>query len=50
MVSLLIRYDADRNATMGVPATITPLTIAQELQHEDIEELLKLWKRKNDIV
>ena len=42
MVSLLLRFDADRNAFMGVPATITPLSIAQELQHEDIEELLKL--------
>jgi len=40
MVQLLVCHGADATACMGLPATITPLSIAQQMQHDEIVALL----------
>mgnify|MGYP000288409072 CR=1 FL=1 len=40
MVSVLLQAGCDKNAKMGIPATITPLNLATELGLKDIICLL----------
>ena len=40
MVSVLLQAGCDKNAKMGIPATITPLNLATELGFKDIICLL----------
>ena len=40
MVSALLEAGCDKNAKMGIPATITPLSLATELGLKDIIHLL----------
>ena len=41
MVHLLLEHGADRRAVMGVPATVTPLMLAKDLEMIEIFELLQ---------
>ena len=40
MVSLMVQAGCDQSVLMGVPATVTPLKLAQDLGLDEIVELL----------
>lgn len=40
MVSLMLEAKCDLNVKMGVPATVTPISLAEDLGLEEIVELL----------
>ena len=40
MVELLLRHGGDKQALMGVPASITPCTLAEDMGHTEILEVL----------
>ena len=41
VVTCLLENGADKEAKMGVPATVTPLVLAEDLGHDAIAKLLR---------
>ena len=52
MVSVMIEAGCDTNAKMGIPATVTPMSLAADLGLEEIVQLLSKssisWKIHDD--
>ena len=46
MVSVLLQAGCDKNAKMGIPATITPLNLATELGLKDIMSVVQVFHGK----